>query len=147
MNAGAPAFAGIRFLASELILSTQETGRAGPEKGCRFDMVGYRDRTVWLFELKRDRDTGVYSQIVRYKAHFEANRGLFSQVLAAYPRTACPEAVEPEAIRYIVVEQEGAAAAAEGRRYAGEAGVDTWLFSRDTGSGVLRFETISGGEG
>lgn len=71
-----PQFRGIQFLASELNL----------KQGNRFDIVGIKDATLYIFELKAKRETEqIITQLNRYIQHFEDNQADFIKLLEKYP--------------------------------------------------------------
>lgn len=77
---GECAYRGIQFVASELNL----------EDANRFDVVGFKDDTLYIFELKRGRETSALSQVKGYCDHARVNKSEFERVLACYPNLAVP---------------------------------------------------------
>ena len=119
-----PEYEGIQFLASELIILDKNASKQN-----RFDVVGYKDHILYIFELKRGYDTEIYQQINRYRTHFESHCQEFKRLLAAYPRTACLEAVEKiEAVKYIAVMDEARLSSCDWTEKTKTAGADLWLF-------------------
>ena len=125
-------YEGIHFLASELILLDENN----PKRN-RFDVVGYKNHILYIFELKPDgyketkrkRDEGIFDQIIRYRDHFDANSQKFKTLFAAYPRIACPETVEKiETVKYIAVMKEEQLSTHDWMEEAKNARVDVWLF-------------------
>ena len=72
---GEEEYQGIRFIASELTLGDRK----------RFDVVGYKNDTLYIFELKRSRDTKAAPQAKTYSKYVMANIDSFKKVLAFYP--------------------------------------------------------------
>ena len=70
-----PMYEGIQFVASELCL----------EKSNRFDVVGLKDDTLFIFELKRNRTTLIADQSMRYYDHINQYRQEFDAFLSVYP--------------------------------------------------------------
>lgn len=66
----------INFVASELILE---------DGGKRFDVVGFKDGTLYIFELKKGRKIGAFRQVAEYAKMVGDNRDHFLQVLKSYP--------------------------------------------------------------
>lgn len=117
-------YEGIQFLASELILRDEDSSQQN-----RFDVVGYKDHILYIFELKRGRTTAIYEQMDRYRKHFEAYRQEFIELLTAYPRTACPEAVEKiKDVKYVAVMKDARLSRQDWMTKAKNACVDTWFF-------------------
>lgn len=77
MIAHDPACQNIQFVASELTLA----------RAMRFDVVGYRpsDDTLFLFEMKKGRETSATTQVLNYRRHIEEHRDNFAKVLSVYP--------------------------------------------------------------
>lgn len=117
-------YEGIHFLSSELILRDEDT-----EQQNRFDVVGYKNHILYIFELKRERTTAIYAQMNRYRTHFESHSQEFKKLLAAYPRTACPETVEKiEAVKYVAVMKHAQLSPHDWMAETKNACVDTWFF-------------------
>lgn len=116
-------YEGIQFLASELILQDEDVKQQN-----RFDVVGFKENTLYIFELKRERVTTIYEQINRYRTHFESHIQEFKKLLAAYPRTVCSEAVEIKSVKYIAVMKYAELSQYNWSEKSKNAGVDTWFF-------------------
>ena len=116
-------YEGIQFLASELILPDEDA-----KKQNRFDVVGYKENTLYIFELKRGRVTTIYGQIDCYRTHFESHIQEFKNLLAAYPCTACSEAVEIKSVKYVAVMKYAELSQYNWTEKTRNAGVETWFF-------------------
>ena len=116
-------YEGIQFLASELILQDEDVKQQN-----RFDVVGFKENTLYIFELKRERVTTIYEQINRYRTHFESHIQEFKKLLAAYPRTVCSEAVEIRSVKYVAVMKYAELSQYNWAEKTKNAGVDTWFF-------------------
>ena len=123
MIRGGAEYAGIRFLASELILPD-----ADAEKQGRFDVVGYKDGTLYLFEIRRERETEAYDRLARYRDYYEAHAADFDRLLGAYPRTACTDLVSLHALRCVAVMRYAANSPVDWQEKSNAAGADTWFF-------------------
>ena len=77
MLAGQADYEDIKFVASELALM----------QGYRFDVVGIKEDTLYIFELKRDRTRKV-GQVAEYVELVNANEEYFRKVLSVYPNHA-----------------------------------------------------------
>lgn len=75
MLLGRPQYEGITFVTSELTI----------KKGNRFDIVGLKGETLYLFELKARLTENAFSQVERYKAHVAEHREEFKRLLEVYP--------------------------------------------------------------
>jgi len=69
-------YEGIHFVASELEL-------AG--KSSRFDIVGYKDNTLYIFEMKKGRKVAGLAQTAGYAKLINENKHHFLSVLTHYP--------------------------------------------------------------
>lgn len=72
----AEAFEGIQFVTTEFLLVLENK---------RIDVLGIRDSTLYIFELKKDRDNKAYSQVSRYKTELESNMGVYFELLRHFP--------------------------------------------------------------
>lgn len=70
-----PAYNEIQFIASEFNL----------EHGKRFDVVGVKNMTAYIFELKNERNTRAASQLKGYINHFNTYMRDYESVLRVYP--------------------------------------------------------------
>ncbi len=123
MIRGGAEYAGIRFLASELILPDESA-----EQQSRFDVVGYKDGTLYLFEIRRGRETEAYDRLSRYRAYYEAHTADFERLLTAYPRTACQALVSLHALRCVAVMRYAANSPVNWQEKSTAANADTWFF-------------------
>ena len=85
MLAGQQDYKGIKFVASELTLGKESRDTEG--KTSRFDVVGIKGKTLYIFELKRDR-TSIIEQVVDYVTLVNTNKDAFRDVLRVYPNHA-----------------------------------------------------------
>jgi len=108
----------IDFVASELILA---------DKSSRFDIVGYKDGTLYIFEMKKDRTLAGLTQTAGYANLIKDNKKLFLEVLKNYPH--CP-VDNFENITAIAVMRYAANSATLLENKAKEAGVGLWFFER-----------------
>lgn len=72
----AEAFEGIQFVTTEFLMVLENK---------RIDVLGIRDSTLYIFELKKDRDNKAYSQVCRYKTELESNMGTYFELLRHFP--------------------------------------------------------------
>lgn len=70
----------IAFVASELTLGDNK----------RFDVVGFKDDTLYIFELKRGRTVTAAPQVKAYCELVMEHRDLFESVLSVYPNHPVP---------------------------------------------------------
>lgn len=73
---GAEAFEGIQFVTTEFLMVLENK---------RIDVLGIRDSTLYIFELKKDRDNKAYSQMCKYKTELESNIGAYFELLRHFP--------------------------------------------------------------
>ena len=73
-------YQGIRFVASELTLGDHK----------RFDVVGFQGDTLYIFELKRNRDTTAAPQVKTYCDYVVNHCDKFKEVLGDYPNLSVP---------------------------------------------------------
>lgn len=73
---GAEAFEGIQFVTTEFLMVLENK---------RIDVLGIRDSTLYIFELKKDRDNKAYSQVYKYKTELESNMGAYLELLRHFP--------------------------------------------------------------
>ena len=120
MIRGGAEYGGVRFLASELCLPDE--GHPRP-----FEVVGYRDGTVYVFATKKGRDAAIYEQLAGFRELFEARRGEFEKLLSAYPRTACRDNVTVHGLRCVAVMKYAAETGTDWQGLSAKYGVDTWF--------------------
>jgi len=111
-------YEGISFVASELILA---------DKSSRFDIVGYKDGTLYIFEMKKDRTFAGLTQTAGYANLINENKAPFLNVLRNYPH--CPvdnfdKVTAVAVMRYA----ENSAKLLEDK--AMTAGIDLWFYER-----------------
>lgn len=73
-----PDYEGIEFVASELALT----------QGSRFDVVGFKDGVLYIFELKKGRTFKAMKQVADYVKLVEENESAFRKILSVYPNRA-----------------------------------------------------------
>jgi hypothetical protein len=73
-----PDYDGIEFVASELAL----------ERESRFDVVGFKNDTLYVFETKKGRTFSAMPQVAKYVKLVEENPDAFRKVLSVYPNRA-----------------------------------------------------------
>ena len=133
MIRGGAEYAGVNFLASELSLPESD---GYPD--C-FDVVGYRDGTVYLFATRKGRDMVIYNELARYREKFNANREDYEKLLSAYPRTACRHNVTVHDVRCVAVMKYAAGTDTDWQGLSTQNGVDTWFHET-----ALSFRKLSG---
>jgi hypothetical protein len=69
-------FDGIKFVAAEFLIAAENK---------RIDVLGVKDTTLYIFELKKDRKTDAYNQADQYKRELEANLNTYLELLRYYP--------------------------------------------------------------
>ena len=111
-------YEGIEFVASELILA---------DKSSRFDIVGYKDGTLYIFEMKKDRTLAGLTQTAGYAKLINDNKSLFLDVLKNYPH--CPVNDFEKIIAVAVMRYASNSAALLANR-AKDAGVGLWFYER-----------------
>jgi Holliday junction resolvase len=119
--AGQPDYEGIEFVASELSLG-KESKHA--KKTGRFDVVGLKGDTLYVFELKKDRTTKV-EQVVDYVALINANKEHFRNVLSVYPNRAVGDW---DKVQGVMVMSHAVNVTKEIGKKAKENGVELWYF-------------------
>ena len=118
MIMGQDMYEGINFVASELVLA---------DKSSRFDIVGYKNGTLFIFEMKKDRTLAGLTQTAGYADLIKKNKKTFLKVLKNYPHNPVDDFKNIAAIavmRYAT----NSATLLENR--AREAGVGLWFFER-----------------
>lgn len=70
-----PLYNGIKFVASELTLNQSD----------RFDVVGFKDSCLYIFELKKDRDSKAFEQANNYVKFVQNSKEDFLKVLSIHP--------------------------------------------------------------
>jgi hypothetical protein len=111
-------YEGIEFVASELVLAGSSN---------RFDIVGYKDGTLYIFEMKKDRETAGLIQTAGYAKLANENKSHYLEVLKNYPH--CPVADFNEVIPVAVMKY-AANAVTQLENKAKEAGVGLWFYER-----------------
>lgn len=122
---GGAEYGGVRFLASDLDVG-----------GNSVDVVGYKDGTLYLFEIKKEDAAAAYGKLRACRESWDAGREALDKFMAAYPRTACKDMVEVHEIRQVAVLRHSMNA---GGGAPEASGADTWLFEP-----ALAFRKISG---
>jgi len=111
-------YEGIDFVASELILA---------DKSSRFDIVGYKDASLYIFEMKKDRTLAGLTQTAGYANLINDNKPLFLEVLSNYPHCTVGDF---EKVVAIAVMRYAANSAALLKKRAKEAEVGLWFYER-----------------
>lgn len=120
-------YEGIEFVASELVLA---------KNSCRFDVVGYKNDTLYIFELKKGRKTGGLTQTADYAELINENKECYLEVLRNYPHCAVNDYKE---FRPIAVMRYASNSVTQLVNSAKEAGVGIWFYERSI---ALRKATI-----
>jgi hypothetical protein len=108
----------IEFVASELILA---------DKSSRFDIVGFKDGDIYVFELKKGRTTLGFEQTAQYATLLEQNKSTFLEVLRNYPH--CP-ITDFNKVFGVAVMQYAANSEKQLESAAKKAGVGLWFYER-----------------
>lgn len=108
-------YEGARFVASEFTL----------EKRNRFDVVGIKDNTLYIFELKKGRTHSAIDQASNYAKLVMANKDVFMSVLATYPNNTVASF---DKIKVIAVMEHSENATKTLREKAAANGVDIWYY-------------------
>jgi len=111
-------YEGIDFVASELVLA---------DSSSRFDVVGYKNDTLYIFEMKKDRAIAGLAQTAEYAKLANDNKSHYLEVLKNYPH--CP-VNDFSNVRSIAVMRYAANSAAQLVNRAREAGVGLWFYER-----------------
>ena len=111
-------YEGIDFVASELVL-------AG--KSSRFDIIGYKDGTLYIFEMKKDRELAGLNQTAEYEKLVNENKALYLDVLKNYPHC---HVADFKKVNAIAVMRYASNSAARLAKMANEAGVGLWFYER-----------------
>jgi hypothetical protein len=69
-------FDGIKFVAAEFLMA---------EGNKRIDVLGVKDTTLYIFELKKNRKNDAYNQAEQYKRELKANLDTYLELLRYYP--------------------------------------------------------------
>lgn len=109
-----PVYDGIQFVASEFTL----------EQGHRFDVVGVKEKVIYIFELKKERTTRAPSQLRGYINHFNTHKKSFEAVLNVYPGTTIDTIDE---VKGIVIMPWSANSKTDWDKYKKESDVDIWF--------------------
>lgn len=93
MLAGEPDYKGIEFVASEFII--QYGDKTAGKKVLRADVVGFdaKNQSLWVFELKKGRETGAIRQVMEYVDIICAEINMFSEIISNHPNVKNPPAV------------------------------------------------------
>jgi len=111
-------YEGINFVASELVLA---------DKSSRFDIVGYKDGTLYIFEMKKDRSIPGLAQTAGYAKLINENKQYYLDVLNNYPQCSVHDF---DKVAPIAVMQYAANSTSLLIKRAKEAGVGLWFFER-----------------
>lgn len=111
-------YEGINFVASEFILA-DESGR--------FDIVGYKDGALYIFEMKKDRETKGLTQTHNYAELIIDKKQFFLDVLRNYPH--CP-VDDFERVIAVAVMRYASGSAAQLANKAKDKGVGLWFYER-----------------
>jgi len=111
-------YEGINFVASELVLA---------DKSSRFDIVGYKAGTLYIFEMKKDRTLAGLTQTAGYATLINDNKSLFLEVLRNYPHYPVDDF---EKVVAVAVMQYAANSVTLLEKKAKEAGVGLWFYER-----------------
>ena len=111
-------YEGIDFVASELAL-------AG--KSSRFDIVGYKDDDLYIFEMKKERPQKGFEQVAKYAAAINNNKEIFLSVLSKSPY--CP-VNNFKKVHAITVMRYAENSATQLKNSAKKAGVGLWYYER-----------------
>ncbi len=117
-----PAYYGIQFIASEFNLVHDK----------RFDVVGVKDTTAYIFELKKERNTHAVSQLKGYINHFNTYIRDYESVLRVYPGATVGTLNE---VKGIIVMPWSANSKTDWEKYK-ENDIDIW-FSDISGDSLL----------
>lgn len=109
-----PVYNSIQFVASEFNL----------EKWHRFDVVGIKNKTIYIFELKKERTTLAPSQLRGYINHFNTHKKSFESVLNVYPGATIDTIDE---VKGIVIMPWSANSKTDWGKYKKENDVDIWF--------------------
>ena len=118
---GGAEFRRIQFLGSDVTPDEEEPSVC-------FDVAGYRDGTVFVFQLLNGRSTDPYDRISRCRAYIDAHRDAVEKLLAAYPRTACMDNVMVHHFRYVAVMKYAADSDTDWQKLTTAAGASTWFY-------------------
>jgi hypothetical protein len=111
-------YEGINFVASELVL---------PGESSRFDIVGYREGTLYIFEMKKGRSLEALCQAACYASLINQNKTLYLDVLRNYPHYAVDDF---DKVIAIAVMRYAANSTTNWESKAKEAGVGVWFYER-----------------
>jgi len=111
-------YEGIEFVASELVLA---------DSSCRFDVVGYKNNNIYIFEMKKDRTIAGLMQTADYAKLTNENKSHYLEVLKNYPH--CPIADFDNVIPVAVMKY-ATNSVTQLESKAKEAGVGLWFYER-----------------
>jgi len=111
-------YEGIEFVASELVLA---------DSSCRFDVVGYKNNNIYIFEMKKDRTIAGLMQTADYAKLANENKTHYLEVLKNYPH--CPIADFDNVIPVAVMKY-ATNSVTQLENKAKEAGVGLWFYER-----------------
>ena len=111
-------YEGIDFVASELSLAS---------KSSRFDIVGYKDDNLYIFEMKKNRDQKGFKQVAEYATTINNYKEIFLKVLRKSPH--CPVS-NFKKVHAIAVMRYATNSVTQVENSAKEVGVDLWLYER-----------------
>jgi len=117
MVLGQEIYEGIDFVASELNLNVEN----------RFDIVGIKDNTLYIFELKKGRTLRCVKQTANYVKLVKDNEAAFKKVLSDYPHNPVSAF---ENVRGIAVMRYAANATEKLIKSANEKGVGLWYYEQ-----------------
>jgi hypothetical protein len=118
MIMGQDMYEGIDFVASELMLAY---------KSSKIDIVGYKDNTLYILEMKKGRSLKGFQQTERYAKMINDNKTLFLEVLKNYPHCPVDDFAKVEAIA-VMGYAANSVKLLESK--AKEAGVGLWFYER-----------------
>lgn len=118
MIAKTPEYLGIEFVASELTL----------EEKNRFDVIGVKDNTLYLFEMKLKRSFGAAKQVLGYVEFVNDNIEKFKEVLCNYPNFDVKDFTH---IKAVTVMEYSERMSKKLISDATEIGVDSWFFNEN----------------
>ena len=111
-------YEGIDFVASELALAGKST---------RFDIVGYKDDDLYIFEMKKDRNQKGFEQVAGYATTINNNKEIFLKVLSKSPY--CPVS-DFKKVHAIAVMRYAVNSATQVENNAKKVGVGLWYYER-----------------
>ena len=115
MILGQSNYEGVEFVASELALCREK----------RFDIVGIKGETLYIFELKKGRTFSAISQANEYAELVKDNKTFFDAVLETYPNRPVPRFSK---VKVIIVMEYSANATPKLRADTKAAGIEIWYY-------------------